>query len=391
MQRYRLALIMLAIGVGACSGSSSANGGAGGASGAGGAGGAGHDGGAGAPADGAAPDGAVGQSKTAVVGPAGASIDLFGHGTLVIPPGALSGDVEITVAEAAPPVAQPEQVTTLTPVIALSPHGLALAVPATLTLDGEPDAWINRLDDPADTTWEALEPDSASATDVSVAISGFSFYQTVAASASPGQKLKGCFGLLRCCDTNFLLVGDWPPASKQNDPLTPQAIDTYGETHQQYAEMRAADLSKAKNKTYKGVIDFETVADCRYITGDVLFDELPGPAAHVNPYLPNSFVEASLKPMWYVRMIGGKLSVYNTEVPDLDGLQGLRWVGHLDIVGNRHITSLSYLSALEGFYYLTVSGNCKLPQSKVTSFCKKHGDTCNQSLKNGGHPECTKF
>ena len=124
-------------------------------------------------------------SFTATVGAEGTTLELPGGARLVIPAGALSEDTEVTASivtnlqgagwRGLPEFALDDPQFA----IALEPHGLTFAQPATLTLplvDGIENLIVLRASTPEDADWTGVGPVTAGATSVSLPIAGFSGY-----------------------------------------------------------------------------------------------------------------------------------------------------------------------------------------------------------------------
>lgn len=123
-------------------------------------------------------------STSGTIGPGGGTVD-SSNGSVTIPAGALSADVEIGVAESAtPPTPLPGEYAAASPIYAFTPHGTTFAMPVTLSLafSGSADT-VLVLDGPADTTWDVVATPVIAGSTATVMTSSFSFY-VVARSAS---------------------------------------------------------------------------------------------------------------------------------------------------------------------------------------------------------------
>lgn len=133
-------------------------------------------------------------SITQTVGPDGARFELAGGVVLDIPAGALDSEVELT-AELITDLAEggyeglPDFVTGSPQVaIALTPHGTAFNIPATLTLPAPEeisDILIVRAGDESDSDWTSMGPVSFADGSATLEIDGFSAYALVKAGSCP--------------------------------------------------------------------------------------------------------------------------------------------------------------------------------------------------------------
>lgn len=119
-------------------------------------------------------------ATTAIIGSGGGTITTSAGITLDIPPGATSGDVEISIGDVAP-----EQLAASVPAETLlrstpqrfTPHGTQFNTPVTITLPygGTANA-VLRLDDEDDTTWEVVSGATFGGTSATFQTSSFSVY-----------------------------------------------------------------------------------------------------------------------------------------------------------------------------------------------------------------------
>ena len=127
------------------------------------------------------PTDADGDSARVVVTPGEGGVLQLDGVTLVVPPGAVAAPTEVRLEVlTGPPVPLPERWSAATPVARLTPHGLTLLTPATLTLaiaeeDPSPLRHLRLADDEA-VAWEDLGAVSPSGAGVSLLLSAFSLH-----------------------------------------------------------------------------------------------------------------------------------------------------------------------------------------------------------------------
>jgi hypothetical protein len=143
--------------------------------------------------------GCGGSTASVVIGPEGGTLQGDGGAEVIVPAGALDGEVELSIEEGVSPedvgaAALPEDFSAVTTVV-LTPHGTAFSEPATLGLPysaadlsgAESELVVMRLDDLSDTEWEPHGDITAADDMATTLIDGFSIYSlaTVAQGACP--------------------------------------------------------------------------------------------------------------------------------------------------------------------------------------------------------------
>lgn len=157
--------------------------------------------------------GAGGQSSEATIGEKGGTV-MGGGASVTIPPGALSSEETIVVAESEPPAALPSGYIARSPIYSFTPHGLAFSTEVSLELEytGNADT-VLRLADDEDTTWEAVSAATFASGVASVSTASFSYYVVAQTAASTGA-----------------VVALYPNAANWNDHVRNDGADAFSAT-----------------------------------------------------------------------------------------------------------------------------------------------------------------